>query len=136
MPKSLPDFEPSYLKELCVMFWKNFRGKSKLSGGRPVVPWTKSVTGYVARYADESRTATIPLGKYLASGSETAPVLMSLLADIIQAKFNASPVNTLQVTQALMAYFQLYCTLRFQLRGGEMVVLPDIICRRYGKNTM
>ena len=30
MPKPLPVFEPSYPKELCCLFWKNFRGKGNL----------------------------------------------------------------------------------------------------------
>lgn len=36
--KSLPAFEPSHLKELCTIFWKNLPGKGETLGGKPVIP--------------------------------------------------------------------------------------------------
>lgn len=36
--RNLPAFEPSYLKELCTIFWKNLRGKGEISGGKASNP--------------------------------------------------------------------------------------------------
>lgn len=90
MPKSLPVFEPSYLKELCCIFWKNFRGKGNQLKGKPIIPsivlskvHEKSAARYLSRYADEPRPSIIAFGNYLAPKSKTEPILISLLADII-----------------------------------------------------
>lgn len=71
MPKSLPVFEPTYLKELCRLFWKTFRGKGKQSNGKPIIPsialakvHEKAAAQHLARYSDESRSTTIAFGEY------------------------------------------------------------------------
>ena len=135
MPKSLPVFEPLYLKELCHLFWSNFRGKGKQSNGKPIIPLTalaklheKSAAQYLARYSDDSRPTTIAFGKYLFPNSKVEPMLMSLLANVIKAKFNAGPVNTPAVVEALVAFFKFCCTPQFQFPGGEiekMVAPPN-----------
>lgn len=135
MPKSLPVFEPLYLKELCRLFWKNFRGKGKQSNGKLIIPsialakvHEQSAARYLARYSDESRPTTIAFGEYFSPNSKVEPILMSLLADVIKAKFNAGPINTLEVEEALMAFFEFCCTPQFQFSGGQivkMVAPPD-----------
>lgn len=55
-------------------------------------------------------------------------MLMSLLADVIKARFNAGPVDTPEVLEALMAYVKFCCTPQSQFPGGEilkMVAPPD-----------
>lgn len=128
MPKSLPAFEPLYRKELCRLFWENFRGKGKQSNGKQIIPsialakvHEKSAAQHLARYSDQSRPTTIPFGEYLSPNSKVEPMLMSLLADVIEAKFNAGPVNTPEVVEALMAFFEFCCTPQFQFPGGEIV---------------
>ena len=90
--------------------------------------YEKSAARYLSRYADESRPAIIAVRNYIDSKSKAEPILMSLLADIITAKFNAGPINTPEVTEALMAYFQFYCTPQFEFPDGaiaKMVAPPD-----------
>lgn len=134
MPKALPAFEPLYLKELCRLLWKNLRGKGKESESNPIIQTTilaklhgKSTVQHLARYSEESRLTLIAIREYLASQSKVEPILMSLLADAIKAKFNAGPINTYTpvVVQTLIALFQFYCTSQFQFPGGEIVKLVD-----------
>lgn len=107
--KSLPVFEPSYLKQLCTLFWKNLNGKGEISGGKPVVPLalSKRISEQAIWGHDDSgsKHLTILPGNHSFYQS-TIPILMPLLENVIISKFEAGPVNTPNVIQALMALFQ------------------------------
>lgn len=122
--KSLPAFEPSYLKQLCALFWKNLNGKGEISGGKPVVPLavSKRISEQAIWGHDDngSKHLTILPGNHSFYQS-TIPILMPFLENVIISKFEAGPVNTPNLIQALMALFQYYCTPKYSLPGGEIV---------------
>lgn len=121
--RSLPAFEPSYLKELCILFWTTLQGKGEISNGKPIISLAelKRINEQVSSGDDDTGSkppSIVPISQF--SSSLLAPILMSLLEDV-SLMFDAGPNNRPKVIQALETLFQYYCTPKYQLPAGRIV---------------